>query len=269
MRKVKFLALTAIASLFAIQAMAWGSPQHCTVGYIATRYLTPEAKEACDRYLRHSLAYHGSWMDYVRYCEGFKASRSWHGLYVTEEGEPKTHERGAMAMIERVRQEMKDGKHLMMNDSIVADNIRYLIHTIGEIHCPAHVAFPLTVEPIYEETSEFNRYNILKNGKTLRLHNFWDGISHQLGRRGWKLEQYAEVADTFSDKERKKIMKGDAIEWGRDCIKQAKKMYNIVPRGMDIAKISKKERKAIWKYCDEQVARGGYRLAALLNEIFK
>ena len=269
MKKVKLIILIVASAFIAFEASAWGSAQHYTVGYVATRHLTPEAKKWCDHYLRHSLAYHGSWMDYIRFCEGFKASRSWHGLYVTEEGEPKTHERGAIAMIERVRREMKDGKHKMMNDSIVADNIRYLIHTVGEIHCPVHVAFPLSFEPKYEETSEFNRYNIKKKGKTLRLHNFWDGISGQLGRKGWTLEKYLEVTDIFSEEEIKEIMAGDAVAWGRDCIKEAATLYEVTPRGMDIAKISEEERQAIWTYADRLVAKGGYRLAAILNDIFK
>lgn len=269
MKRAKLIILTIASAFIAFEASAWGGPQHSTVGYVATRHLTPEAKKWCDHYLRHSLAYYGPWMDHIRYCEGFKASRAWHGLYVTQENEPSTHERGALAMIKRVREEMKDGKHLMMNDSIVADNIRYLIHTVGEIHCPVHVAFPLSFEPRYEETSEFNRYDIKKKGKTLRLHNFWDGIGWQLGRRGWTMEQYLEVTDTFSEEERKKVMQGDEIDWGRDCIKDAVKLYDIMPRGMDIAKISEEKRQEIWDYADYLVAKGGYRLAAILNEIFK
>lgn len=269
MKTLKTFVLIVATAMITLEASAWGGPQHCTVGYIATRYLTPKAKEMCDYYLRHSLAYQGSWMDYVRHCEGFKHSRPWHGLYVTENGEPSTKPTGAIAMIERMRTEMGNGKYKEMPDSIVANNIRYLVHTVGEIHCPVHVAFPLTVQPIYEETTEFNRYNVSKKGKTLRLHNLWDGISYHLRRRGWKLEQYAEAADTFSDKARKKIMKGDAIAWGRDCIKEAPKLYVVTPREMDIADITKEERDAIWKFADRMVAKGGYRLAAILNEIFK
>jgi hypothetical protein len=140
---------------------------------------------------------------------------------------------------------------------------------VGEIHCPVHVAFPLSFEPKYEETSEFNRYNIKKKGKTLRLHNFWDGISGQLGRKGWTLEKYLEVTDIFSEEEIKEIMAGDAVAWGRDCIKEAATLYEVTPRGMDIAKISEEERQAIWTYADRLVAKGGYRLAAILNDIFK
>ena len=58
--------LAVVAMCVTYSAKAWGGFGHGAIAYVAEQHLTPEAKEKCRYYLKHTLPYYASWMDHWR-----------------------------------------------------------------------------------------------------------------------------------------------------------------------------------------------------------
>ena len=75
----------------------------------------------------------------------------------------------------------------------------------------------------------------------------------------------AYLVDRYSKAEQKKIATGDIYSWAEETAREFRYTVNILP-GQEI------DNKASFedvRLAEKQIVRAGYRLAALLNEIFK
>ncbi|MBR1961391.1 MAG: S1/P1 nuclease [Alistipes sp.] len=277
MKKISII--TIILVLFVTtRAMAWGGPGHSIIGYIAENHLTPAAKEKCHHYIRHTLAYEASWMDHWRYCKGFNGTAHWHIGYAYPERQytgdfrdqfikQESVRKSAAYRINEFHNELRSS-YKEMPDSIVANKIRFLIHMLGDMHCPAHVAIPVEDKPTYDETTVYNRYRLYRNGKKSSYHNMWDTVTSLLFPKRM-IPEWIEEVDTYNDKQREKICQGDANDWLAATTKDVFRSYKQIPRDTDIAKLSDKQREQLTNLTYKQMAYAGYRLAYILNDIFK
>lgn len=263
MKKLKLI-VVATSALLAIapKAMAWENFGHAVIAYSAEQLLTPEARQKCHHYLRSSLAFQASWMDQYRSIEGYTECDNWHSTnidakYKVVVGLPTT---GAYH-IERIRKEMMNGGYKTMSDSLVKINLQYLIHMIGDHHCPVHVRWSKADHP------EFF-YNLKNKGKRQNYHGFWDG-SLRRWRKGWTAERYFENMKKLSRSAAKKVQKGDAYKWTQETADVARLCFELMPANTEVTKVSKETRQAIHSIVDRQAQRAAYRLAGVLNEIFK
>ena len=278
MRKFLFFLFALAATLSVQRAKAWGGPGHTIIGYIAEQHLTPEAKAKCRHYLRHTLAYEASWMDNWRYSKNFKGTAHWHigyaypnrqytgdfrDKFVKQESVQKSAAYRINEFHEQLRTSYKE-----MSDSTVQNKIRFLIHMLGDMHCPAHVAFPVEDKPTYEETTVYNRYRLKHKGKKYSYHAMWDNITNILHPE-WKVTEWRKAADHYTNKQRAKICKGDANDWLKGIAKEVIKSYKIVPRDTDVAKLPDSDKEALTDMTYQQMAYAGYRLAYILNDVFK
>lgn len=145
-----------------------------------------------------------------------------------------------------------------------------MIHYVPDMHCPSHCGFPAEM---YPTTSN---YKITRKGKRASFHSFWDGSPGYM-RKNITLKKYADMVDVVSPKESKKWQKGlekknlqaGINSWGKDCIQRAHAAFEIIPEGTDIAKLSKEQQKRVHEVTDRAILVGAYRLAYVLNTIFK
>ena len=257
------------ALLFALlsvgSAKAWGGFGHGAIVYVAEQHLTPEAKEKCRYYLRHTLPYYASWMDQWRMIPEFKSVNNPHSIKAMPDGRNidwgGTPRGRAMGHLVNMMNELGDGKYKSLPDSLVRQRLINLLHYLPDMHCPVHVSFPKEQFPQY-------RCKIYKKGKPLKYHSFWDGAPGYK-RKGWTLERYAETVDHISPKQAKKWVKGTYDDWARDIIKQAHRCYQITPNGTDIAKMTKDQQAQVLELADEMGMKAAYRLAYILNTLFK
>ena len=68
---------------------------------------------------------------------------------------------------------------------------------------------------------------------------------------------------------KKIIKKGNFTAWGEDIIKQAHRCFQITTKDKDIAYLTAEEKQAVHDLSDEMAMKSAYRLAYVLNEIFK
>ena len=244
------------------RAAAWENFGHTVISYAAEQLLHPEVRQKCRKYLGTTVTYQASWMDQYRSIEPYTDCDKWHSTnidakYKVVVGVPTT---GAYH-IERIRKEMMNGGYKTMPDSLVKINLQYLIHMIPDHHCPVHVRWDKKEHP------EFF-YSLKNKGKKLGYHGFWDGALKRW-RKDWTADKYFEQMEKLSKGEAKKVVKGDGYKWTQQTADVARLCFAITPADTDIAKLSKEKQAEIHAIVDRQAQRGAYRLAAVLNDIFK
>ncbi len=268
MKKLSTLIAVLIAFAGVERAQAWGGFGHGCIVYVAEQHLTPEAKEKCRYYLKHTLPYYASWMDYWRGSEMFKSVNNPHsvvatkdgkGLLITKGGRPRGRVMGHLRL---ALAELGDGKYKNLPDSIVRQRLINMVHYIPDMHCPSHVRFSKATFPQYAGRKDVKRIK-----KPIGYHSFWDS-SPAMWRRGWDIEYYAKKVDKVSKKQAKAWQSGTLTDWGRDIAKGGHRGQELYPEGKIFSELSKKEQKAISALADEMAMQAAYRLAHVLNTIF-
>ncbi|WP_295940445.1 S1/P1 nuclease [uncultured Alistipes sp.] len=257
MKKLSTCLLTVVLVCWYGTAFGWGLSGHDAICYIAENHLTPEAKKNVEKYLDgHSIVYYSVWMDRYRHTEAYKESSGWHTVEVSAEGEYLPRKRGdAVRCIEESIAKLKDYRNL--DDSTVSVSIKFLIHLVGDMHCPSHVKFPW-----------YKNYKFDLNGRVYEFHNFWDAPALDLNNR-WGYIEYAHQLDRCPDRQREQIAEGTPREWladnARDC--------RIIGEWMSADRVYSKDEardllNKVHPLAERQLLKAAYRLASVLNELF-
>ena len=266
--KNKFLVL--LLSFIAIsgvqEALAWATTGHHVVAYIAEQHLTPEAKAKCEQYLQFSLPHYSSWQDYWRNSDPFKEITHWHMNRVDRKF--KTVGKGnvsrdAVTQINRIVKEMEKGQYKNMSDSLIAVNLKLIIHMVGDMHCPCHMSYSKD----FREEHGYKLNSIFVKGKKYDYRKFWDAAPDVMHPK-WNLYTYKKKCDTYTEKQIKKIVKGGVYKWSVDNAKREVVMFDFWKRHEELTKMSKEQHQRINDLMHQQLAYAGYRLAATLNAIF-
>lgn len=260
MKRIVFLALAVAVATVAVttKVQAWGGAGHSAIAYIAEQHLTPEAREKCIHYLKHTPAYYASWQDQWRFTDPFKETTYWHTSKVDAQNNPlENNGRSADLHIERLRGIMRDYKSLP--DSAIIVNLKLLIHMVGDMHCPSHTGYP--------DQPDFKGYNIYRSGKKTKFHTFWDASPAYFHPK-WTCEDFCKNLDNMKPKQRAEIAKGTAQDWARENGADIREVYSLIPRDAEYTQLPEENRRRAVEICDRQILRGAYRLAAVLNEIF-
>uniref|UniRef100_UPI004057180E S1/P1 nuclease n=1 Tax=Alistipes sp. TaxID=1872444 RepID=UPI004057180E len=267
MKKKIFMVLAMLVAISSVQsAKAWHNFAHGSIAYMAEQHLTPEAKEKCRYYLRHTLSHYASWMDAWRLERFEVVNKSHSGMAMPDgvnldfqSGDPAG---GVMGHLVNALAELGDGKYKNLPDSVVRQRLINMAHYVPDMHCPSHVNFPASVHPSQRS------HLLYDNGKKLGYHRFWD---HALGREGRIKLQYEEIAamvDRVSKKKAAEIQSGSLEDWGRDIVKLAQRSREVVPKGMDVATMPEEQVEAVREVVFDAAVMGAYRLAHVINTIF-
>ena len=261
MKKIVIL-IVAFAAFTVNSALAWGGFAHSAITEIAERNLTDEAREGIHKYLNHSLPFYAIWMDQFRYTDPYRPSGKWHSNWMNESGAvDMTNEKCAAYQTTRIWNKMKNYQKL--SDEEIRLNLLYLIHLVADMHCPGHNVWPKKSHPQYY-------YHLTNNkGGKESFHKVWDNDAILYGRKKWTASYYADKMATLSPKEIKKICKGTPYKWAVSSLSHAEATFELTPKGSNKQKYSKATREEMRRICDEEAVKAGYRLAYVMNQIFK
>ncbi len=261
--KLKKLIL-AFAIMYApIAANAWGVLGHRIVGEIADSYLTPNARKAVKQILgNETLAMSANWADFIKSDSSYKYLNSWHyvnlpvglnrqGLdgYLDNFTEPNIYNK-TNEMIDL----LKDSK-TSPEKKVFA--MRLLVHLIGDMHQPMHTA--------RKEDLGGNRIFVTWFGQKSNLHRVWDE----------QLIDFQQLSYTEYTKAINFATPQQLAEWNKaslkDCIFESYQVCNkIYATGI------KNDDKLSYNYnfdwietLNNQLLKGGVRLANILNESYK
>lgn len=135
-RFITTLALVCIVGSSSL-CFGWGRDAHAAIAYIAERHLTPTAKANIEKCIDgRSIVYYASWLDNHR-----AENKSWgklahvaHYDIATCEpiGKPYKYMKSTINKLKKYRE---------LPDSTVKVSIYHLVHSLGDYHCPGHVAY--------------------------------------------------------------------------------------------------------------------------------
>lgn len=258
MKSIRFLSSAAVVILCTVQALAWDNVGHTTITCIAQRHLTPEAKARCESYLKHTIPFHASWMDYWRNSKAYRVTSHWHGVPIGADMEcvPGDTESAAVQVMEAWK---ALENFSTMTDSLVELNIKYLLHMVGDMHCPCHTK--------YLDNDDLKWPMVYRKGKRTSTHNIWDssiGMSHP--------RKYADAIaasiDVYSNDEIAELCKGTPYEWAHQNAIEMQPALHLFETDENVDDRTDEQKKVMRIIADRQAAKAGYRLAYILNSIF-
>ena len=258
MKKLLLLLFAAALSLSASEpARAWGREGHETIAKIAERNLTKRAKKRIEKYLGgHSVVYYAKWMDEYRQTPEYAFTNDWHTAPVGADLR-KPGKGNAVYGLELAIRNLRDYRNL--TDSAVAVNLKYVIHLVGDMHCPAHIKY----------TTHNTKYDVLFEDKYHKphkyyVHHVWDNEIITTTRI-WSVTEWAGELDRASKREKAAVQAGTPRDWLHDSAVTCEVQFEWAKPderlGQDFLN------KAL-PLVEHQIRNAGYRLAAVLNELF-
>jgi hypothetical protein len=249
-----------IALLFLpLRLFAWGGKAHDVIAHIAGQNLTPKARAEVSRLLNDkTMVYYAMWMDNIRSDSIYDFTSTWHYANVDSgysyASMPKVETGDVLTATELAIRNITSETE---TDSIKTMYLKFLIHLIGEIHCPMHAG--------RATDRGGNDYTVIWFRDTINLHSLWD--FHFLERaRDWSYTEWA--VNLTADKtptDIAQMQQGTPNEWFSETVAFANLVYKNTPQNQN------------WSYryiyqhsqmLEQQLMLGGYRLAYLLNVIF-
>ena len=272
MRKI-LIALVAVVALCGT-SFAWGTRGHATTVQIAEKHLTPKAKRLLDNYLHgKSIVDYASWADEYKRELTFELNfeptnaprvlRYPHTFSVNADcsvfdGDRRGNEwvKNCVYMADGYIKELTNG-HAQMDDELRLHKIAMLVHWLADMHCPVHIR--------YHDEWESRGYAVMINDREVGYHRLWDGLLFNWVHPSSQGDPVVAI-DTCSPKEIVKIQEGNIYDWGRESA-LASKITRKYGAG---AQLDRRELvEEFSELLDSQIRNGGYRLAALFNEIFQ
>ena len=243
-----------------VSVFGWSSKGHNVIASIAEEHLSIKAKKEVRKLLEgRTMVYYSSWMDEIRSNPAYAYTSPWHYANVDEGKTYETMERQhggdvVTATLEAIEQ-LKNKK---LPDSIRAMNLKFLIHLIGDMHCPMHAG--------RATDRGGNEYVVIWNKTNTNLHRLWDDLVIE-GARSWNSIEWAKFIDIdMSKKQRLAIEAGEPLDWFKETVAIASDIYNNTPENEAVPQgYARKYTPVI----EEQFLKAGYRLAGLLNSILK
>jgi S1/P1 Nuclease len=246
-----------------LTGMAWGVLGHRIIGQIADSYITPAAKVAITKILgTESVAMSSNWPDFIKSDPAYNYLSNWHYINFNSglsQDSMKTYlatdtATDAYTKINFLVAQLKNKKIAQENKILY---LRLLIHIAGDIHQPLHVG--------RLEDQGGNKVKVLWFKDPSNLHTVWD--TQLINFQQLSYTEYATAINHTTVAMRKTWQQQPLSTWLYESYQIAEKIYG------DIKEPDQKLDYAYnFKYVatvNEQLLKGGVRLAGLLNQIFQ
>ncbi|MBQ8837687.1 MAG: S1/P1 nuclease [Bacteroidales bacterium] len=268
MKKLIFI-IIAILMLDFTSAYGWGAKGHDVVAAIAEQNLTPKAKRKIGKLLDgKSIVYYSSWMDNIQnspYWEyGYNKTKTWHYANVdkglTYETMSKNPDGDVVEALERLTSEMMNN-YDNLTDSMRVDYLKMIVHMVGDLHCPMHAG--------RLSDRGGNRAKVVWFREETNLHSVWDSKMIESARK-WSYTEWCDNLDRKNRKYRKEVSKGSYEDWFDNTVEDAARIYEYVESSGEIVPVLSYQFVYDFSHLlEEQLLNAGYRLAYVLNTIFK
>ncbi|MGA0155682.1 MAG: S1/P1 nuclease [Flavobacteriaceae bacterium] len=236
----------------------WGQTGHRVVGRIAEQHLNKRAQKAIRSLLEgYSLAYASTIADEIKSDKAYDAYGPWH--YVNFDMD-KTYDPSSADdrgdIVYGIQKCIEVLSNKQSSESDKSFHLKLLIHFIGDLHQPLHVG--------RSEDQGGNRIQVSWFSRNSNLHRVWD--SDLIDGYNMSYEELAQ--ELMRSTEREEIMviqEGNYLDWVEESHQMAKVVYASATSG---GKLSYRYGYDYNPMVFEQLKKGGYRLAKILNEIF-
>lgn len=256
-----------------ITAYSWNSVGHRVVAQIAYDHLTPHAKSTLNKYNRamnkeyrpQSFVNAAVWLDGLRFNDvSWFNTLHYIDMYFSQDDTPlpATQPVNALWAIQEAKRSLTSMKTNSFDKGL---SLRILIHVVGDIHQPLHVASRVSEKhPNGDKGGNFVKLGT--NPIAANLHQYWDkgaGFLTQIAR--YNPTQIKEFACNLEKSNPCKLMEMDnnPEHWANEsytlAVQEAYLKSGSVP--------DKNYQSKVQKITKERIALAGCRLAATLNQI--
>ncbi len=257
--------------------LAFGDDGHKIVGEIAWQRLSPAARTEVKRILESDPEYERFYESCI-WADKIKSEGSWNwarrlhyvniakdaGAYVETrdcqekqdcpDGIPCPSRNCVVAAIGYYRDVLKD-PNSSDPDKLVA--LKFLGHFVGDVHQPLHAGFA--------HDKGGNDVRVLFFNNKTNLHRVWDSGMIRQSRKRW-FDYARELSQSITaDQHRAWTATLDPADWATESHKLVPEVYADIPRSAEIGEVYYREKLPM---LEEQIKKGGVRLAALLNSVF-
>lgn len=245
-----------------LQSMAWGLLGHRIVGQVADSYLTPTARKNIHAILgNESVAIASNWPDFIKSDTSYKYLSAWHycdldsGMTYNDV-KAFLQKDTAVDAYTRINFLVKQLKNKKLAQAKKQMYLRLLIHIVGDIHQPLHVG--------YKTDQGGNTIKVSWLNEATNLHAVWD--SYLIDFQKLSYTEYTNYINFSTPAQRRTWQTQSVADWFYDsyllCEQVHVEMKQPQPRlGYDYN----------FRHLDlvnQQLLKGGVRLAGLLNSIF-
>ena len=216
-------------------------------------------KQLIDKVLNgHSPVYYCNWMDIASHTPEYNYTKTWHYLNIDEgqtlETMPRNPKGDVLTAVTALVAELKAGG---LAPEAETEKLKMLIHLVGDMHCPMHTGRLSDIGG--------NQRPVLMFGRKTNLHSAWDSAILEAGHK-WSYTEWQEQIDRLTDDEAALVQAGEPQDWLKETHAICVGIYEDSPEG---TKISYDYVDKYTPVIEQQLVRGGYRLARLLNEIYR
>lgn len=235
----------------------WGRTGHRAIGEVAEAHLSRRARKAVSRLLEgESLAKVSTFGDDIKSDTAYRSFSPWHYVNLPPEksyGETTPNPDGDILQgIEHCIRVLKDPASPRDQQVFY---LKLLVHLVGDLHQPMHVGWP--------EDRGGNDIQLQYFDRGTNLHRLWD--SDMIEDYGMSYTELAETLPPRTRREIRAIQSGSVLEWAGQSQSLANRVYASVENG---EKLYYRYRYLWWDTVEQQLLRGGLRLAAVLNDIY-
>ena len=264
MKKLSVKRLLFIALFFYVplQSMAWGAMGHRIVGEIAESYLTPRARYNIQKILgAESLAMASTWADFIKSDPAYKSLNPWHyvdfdGNITLQQMQAQLQKDTAVNAYNRIQFLTKELSSKSVSQEKKLMYLRLLIHIVGDVHQPLHVS--------KNGTSGGNDVKVEWFGNASNLHRVWD--SQLLELQGLSYTEYTTSINYTTRQQRNQWQSAGLVQWLFESYQISNRIHDDIAQPNP--KLSYLYDFNNVKTVNEQLLKGGVRLAGLLNDIF-
>jgi S1/P1 Nuclease len=244
------------------KSFAWGMIGHRIVGEIANSYLTAKASNEIRKILgNESIAIASNWADFIKSDTSFRYLSEWHYVDVDKGLSSKSMQAVLQKdvapdaytklnfLIRQLRNKSLPQKEKQMY-------LRLLIHIVGDIHQPFHVS------AIGDKGG--NDIKVSWFGLSSNIHRVWD--EQLIEGQELSYTEYTKAINFTTAKQRNSWQRLPVSNWFFESYTLSEKLHE---------ELQKPDLKLGYQYIfmhiktvNEQLLKGGVRLAGLLNQIF-
>jgi hypothetical protein len=260
---MKKIILTMFALVVTSAAFAFNPFGHQTIAALANKYLNDKAKSEVKAILGTDMVKEATWLNTIRKTQ--PETKSWHFFVLAENGKSvTTNENDGIVVLEKNIEVLRNRKAHTADE--VKTALRIVIHLVGDIHCISHIHID-GVEA--SKGFQFMHWNELE-GKGYKAwkaqwYTYWNNTfcnRHNF----FSPEYYGDDIDIYANAKKAEYEKGTPRFWAENTGEDVVRALEFFSPGAVVPTQILQLHEFNHTKC---MAKASYRLAALLNELFK
>ena len=237
--------------------LIWSKTGHRVTGEIAEMYLSRRAKKKIYRILDgQSLAEVSNFADDIKSDPAYSSYSPWHYVNYPADlkyGDETPSPQGDIVIaIEKCISVLEDDSSSLSDQSFY---LKMLVHFLGDLHQPMHVG--------RAEDRGGNDIQLQWFNQGTNLHRVWD--FHMIDDYGMSYTELADKLPKMSKKSARNLQMGTVYDWVEETQEITNEVYASVELGEQLRYSYSYK---YWGTVEDQLLKGGVRLAGILNRIF-